>query len=505
MFFLILVCLVCASRSMFDDQILVFTKSEIKNRSLFEPTEEQLFNGAVEGMLRKLSREFDDNHSLFVPGNSEEEKRFNEILANKFEGIGVSFYPNTPKGTFRVFYPLPGSPADKAGIQPGDSILEVDGLEVSGLTTAKLTERIKGPLGTTVKLKIVRLDETEPREIVVSRASIQQGTVFGETLQDDGRQKFTLGDAPEIAYIHISQFIDDTAGELQDAILSLPKSVCGLILDLRGNPGGSLKSCVNVADMFVKPGQYHDIVTTRARGGIVREAYQANVKTLTDLPMVVLVDGESASASEIVSACLQDYGRAKIIGTRSFGKGTVQEVIPLPMGKGQLKLTTSSFWRPSERNINRGREMTEADDWGVSPDPGLGVPLEREQMILTYNVRSLRSNVRFSKLGGIMDDYLKNGIADFPEADLDDEEENGENELVAPEDESAAFLIENKDENENVPDEGKVDDEVKGGKAKKFVPAGNAPYFDPQLDKAIEVLRGEITVKHAAVIGDAEL
>jgi carboxyl-terminal processing protease len=177
--------------------------------------------------------------------------------------------------------------------------------------------------------------------------------------------------------VQLTTFGDKTADELVKALAGMDQSVQGLILDLRGNAGGLLDAAVAVVDLFLDRGQ---IVTTRDRDGRIEGAYSASPsKTRFHMPLAILVDRYSASASEIVAACMQDHQRAKIIGERSWGKGTVQNVIFLEGGRSALKLTTSAYWRPSLKNIHRGSKTEEDDDWGVKPDAGFEIDLNDEQ------------------------------------------------------------------------------------------------------------------------------
>ncbi|KKL05451.1 hypothetical protein LCGC14_2605910, partial [marine sediment metagenome] len=183
-----------------------------------------------------------------------------------------------------------------------------------------------------------------------------------------------------IGYVRINGFAEKTPGEMQRAIRWLIEhDMQGLILDLRDNPGGLLTAATDVCDMFIDSGT---IVTTRRRDKKISQKIEATAKqTVGHFPIVVLVNHLSASASEIVAACLQDHGRAVVVGKRTWGKGTVQEVIEMPDGQGVLKLTTASYWRPSEKNIHRTKTAKEEDDWGVTPDEGYAVVVEGDELM----------------------------------------------------------------------------------------------------------------------------
>ncbi|MEP1646385.1 S41 family peptidase, partial [Rhodopirellula bahusiensis] len=192
---------------------------------------------------------------------------------------------------------------------------------------------------------------------------------------------YRLKQHPDIVYVRMTSFGDKTVSELRSVLGRLmPKSdVSGVVLDLRGNGGGLLNAAVDVCDMFLSSGK---IVSTKTRGGVIEDEVSATAGTLVppDLPVAILIDEHSASASEIVAAALQDHGRATIVGTRSYGKGTVQNILLLEYGRSALRLTVAKYYRPSDRNIHRGVDDTEEDVWGVSPDPGMDVKIAEEDL-----------------------------------------------------------------------------------------------------------------------------
>lgn len=199
-----------------------------------------------------------------------------------------------------------------------------------------------------------------------------------------------MKDHPEIAYLRVSSFGEKTATEIRGAIEGLGEGVTGLILDVRGNAGGLLNAAVEVCDDFLEEGR---IVTIKRRGGEIDTEFEAIPGAIVPmgLPMVVLIDGDSASASEVVAACLQDHGRAKLVGVRSFGKGTVQNVLPLQGGRSALKLTTARYYRPNGQNIHRLDAAPDDDLWGVRPDEGFEVPMSsgaRRRLDESWQIRS---------------------------------------------------------------------------------------------------------------------
>ena len=202
---------------------------------------------------------------------------------------------------------------------------------------------------------------------------------MGYRRRADGGWDYTLPDHPKIGYIWIDSFGEETAAELRDVFEATLPNIDALILDLRRNAGGLLNSAVEVCDLFISEGA---IVTIKGRNGILQDTFEANDNDdliPVDLPVAILVDHFSASAAEIFAACLQDYGRAKIVGERSWGKGTVQNVIELEGGRSAMRLTTATYWRPSGKNIHRSRQATDEEQWGVSPTEEYQVSFNEEE------------------------------------------------------------------------------------------------------------------------------
>ena len=204
-------------------------------------------------------------------------------------------------------------------------------------------------------------------------------SILGDRRTAEGGWEFRLADNPDIAHVRITAFGNKTPEELAHVLTKLKdEGVKGVVLDLRDNPGGALDAAVAICDMFLPANL--PIVETRGRDGAVRARYTTSGKgAFQKLPLALLVNQNSASASEIVAACLQDHHRAAIVGQRSYGKGTVQQLIPIESGQSLLKLTAASYWRPSGKNIHRRPSDADADDWGVSPDTDLAVPLDDKQ------------------------------------------------------------------------------------------------------------------------------
>lgn len=323
--------------------------------------EEKLRQGAIDGMLGEL-----DPYSVYVPPARDEE--FHQLLEGSFRGIGIELVQDPKTLQTEVVTPIEGSPAVNAGVMAGDIIQQVNGEDVAGMRLEEVREKIKGPIGTEVAMTVKHL-VGGVQTLHITRQEIVIPTVRGLNRGDDNAWEWFISNDPKIAYVRITQFTEDTFKNLEPLLQGLcDKGMKGLVLDLRWNPGGQLDQAEKVVDLFVREGV---IVTTR---GEHRPEYVSRAKdegTLPDFPMVVLVNEHSASASEIVAGSLKDNKRALVVGTRSFGKGSVQEVIPLDNGSGLLKLTVAYYYLPSGRLVHRKKD---AKDWGVEPQ--IAVPMD---------------------------------------------------------------------------------------------------------------------------------
>ncbi len=307
-----------------------------------------IYRGAIPGMLAVL-----DPHSSFF-----DEKEFSllrEDQNGRYFGVGMQIGPES--GRTVVIAPYPGSPAIEAGLRPGDVILEVDGKSCKGLTTDQVANLLKGPLNTIVHVTVGREGWKQPLNFTITRQEIAHKSVnYFTTLK------------PGIGYVRISTFeSEETADELAQAMAALDAPhLDGLILDLRGNPAGLLNQAVQVGDMLLDKGQL--IVSHHGRSSPERRYYAVHGNHGDHVPIVVLVNGGTASASEIVSGALQDHDRALIAGTTTFGKGLVQTVSPLSFGTG-LALTTARYYTPSGRLIQRPYQNISYWEYRFDPQP----------------------------------------------------------------------------------------------------------------------------------------
>lgn len=326
--------------------------------------EETLREAAIEGMLSEL-----DPFSMYVPPRDQE--NFDRMLENTFRGVGIQLNQSPDGGPIEVITPIDGSPAFKAGVQAGDIILKVNGESIEGMRIAEVIKKIAGKVGTEVRLT-VKHATGEEAELKMTREEIVIPTVVGYQRKQDNSWDYFCCDDPKIAYVRITQFTSETYDSLRPTLEKLlADGMKGLILDLRNNPGGKLDQAIDVVDLFIDHGT---IVSTKGRNRPEQKVEAKTDGTLPYFPMIVLVNEASASASEIVAGSLMDNKRALVIGQRSYGKGSVQELIPLDAKGGELKLTVAYYYLPSGRLVHRKKDAT---DWGVQPQ--IVVPMTPEQ------------------------------------------------------------------------------------------------------------------------------
>jgi carboxyl-terminal processing protease len=329
------------------------------------PDEGKLREAAINGMLAEL-----DPYTMYVPPSRQEE--FDRMLDGSFKGVGIQLDQKEDQGNLiEVVTPIDGSPAFKAGVMAGDVILKVNGESIEGLRLEDVVKKIGGQLGTEVTLT-VKHATGETEDLTMTREQIVVPTIKGYQRTPDNKWDYYVAEEPKIAYVRVTQFTEETFDALKGALEELLKDgMEGLILDLRFNPGGRLDQAINVVDLFLEEGV---VVSTRGRNRPEQVAQATVPGTLPEFPMIVLVNEGSASASEIVAGSLKDNRRAVVVGTRTYGKGSVQELIPLDNNGGELKLTVAYYYLPSGRLVHRKKDAT---DWGV--EPNIIVPMTPEQ------------------------------------------------------------------------------------------------------------------------------
>ena len=348
----------------------LFTIYQLIKANYVEPVDDdKLIKGAIDGMLASL-----DPHSSYLEGASLQ--RLDTMIDGNYQGLGLSVVGDD--GAVKVVSPMRGSPAEKAGVKAGDFITHLDGKLIYGLDLDEAVARMRGPAGTSIRLKIYRAGRDEPFEVTVTRGVISLEPVTAKLTDNVG-------------VVTVNEFSSNVGNYVNQSIADLRRQsggrLAGLVLDLRQNPGGSLDEAVGLSDLFLTKG---DIVSQRGRNASENEYYRAETVFKGDaakgLPVVVLIDAGSASASEIVAGALQDQHRALVMGERSFGKGSVQSMIRLDKTHA-VKLTTARYYTPAGRSVQEG---------GIEPDirvPQISDPDARKRAQLSYRESDLRGHL----------------------------------------------------------------------------------------------------------------
>jgi carboxyl-terminal processing protease len=342
---------------------------KIRSDYVERPDDQKLIEAAINGMLSSL-----DPHSSYMDAKSFRDMQVQ--TRGEFGGLGIEV--TQEDGLIKVVTPIDDTPASKAGVLSGDIISAIDGEAVMGMTLNQAVDKMRGAPNTSVTLKILRGPKKDPKDIKLTRAVIQIKSVRSHVEDND------------IGYIRITQFNEQTADGVRAAILKFQSDVPGdkfkgYILDLRNNPGGLLDQSIAVVNDFIDHGE---IVSTRGRNADETMRYNARPGDLSkNKPMIILINGGSASASEIVAGALQDHKRGIILGTRSFGKGSVQTIIPLGQNNGALRLTTARYYTPSGRSIQAK---------GIDPDVQVleDVPPELKGKDETEGEASLKGHLK---------------------------------------------------------------------------------------------------------------
>jgi carboxyl-terminal processing protease len=334
-----------------------------------KPDDGKLVESAINGMLAGL-----DPHSSYM-----DPKSFRDMQVQtrgEFGGLGIEV--TMEDGLVKVVAPIDETPAAKAGVMANDIITKLDDEQVQGLTLNQAVEKMRGPVNTKIKLTIMRKGQDKPIDVTIVRDVIRVKSVRSHNEGDD------------VGYIRVTQFNEQTTDGLKKAISDLTsqlgaEKLKGFVIDLRNNPGGLLDQAISVSDAFLEKGE---IVSTRGRNAEETQRFNARPGDLTKgKPLIVLINGGSASASEIVAGALQDHKRATLVGTRSFGKGSVQTIIPLGAGNGALRLTTARYFTPSGRSIQAK---------GITPDIEVlqDVPEDLKARTDTKGEASLRGHLK---------------------------------------------------------------------------------------------------------------
>ncbi len=385
----------------------------VRSSYVEEVKDSDLVEAAINGMLTSL-----DPHSGYM-----NEKAFKEMQVQtrgEFGGLGIEV--TMDNGLVKVVSPIDDTPAAKAGLKPGDYVSYIDDEQVMGLTLSEAVEKMRGPVDSKVKLTILREDQLEPLEITLTRAVIKIKSAKARAEGDD------------IAYIRVTQFNEQTTDLMREDFSRVKKEIPnlrGVILDLRNNPGGLLDQAVSVSDAFLKQGE---IVSTRERDPNKTKRYTAHSgDELVDdkMPIVVLVNNGSASAAEIVSGALQDQKRAIVLGTKTFGKGSVQTVIPL-VEHGAIRLTTARYYTPSGHSIQAK---------GITPDiiveQAKIEPVKAEKIRSEADLRKRLENLEDKKAAKKAEEEVKNGKDDKNGDDAKDKDKDKSSDKGKKKDESA--------------------------------------------------------------------
>ncbi len=334
-------------------------------------TDRELIEAAIQGMISRL-----DPYSNYIP--PEELDQFRKGVEREFVGIGIQV--SERDGQLEIISPLFGTPAWRGGLRAGDKILRIDETSTRGLSIDDAIKLMGGEAGSEVSVTVLHNDGRQAETVKLVRERIQQPTVLGFHRSKEGVWDYFCDTEQKIAYVRILAFSRNTSHDLQEVLERLlNEGMRGLVLDLRFNPGGMLSEAIKVCDLFLHEGR---IVSIEGRSTPAQawDAQDEGTLIPRGFPVAIMVNRFSASAAEIVSACLQDNKVATIVGERTWGKGSVQNIIELEKGKSALKLTTAGYHRPSGKNIHREADATETDEWGVHPDDGFALRLSNREM-----------------------------------------------------------------------------------------------------------------------------
>jgi carboxyl-terminal processing protease len=457
------------------------TIDQVERNYVKEVDRRELMEAAIKGVLSKL-----DPYSSYI--GPQEFGGFKTAVESQFGGIGIQI--TIDEGQLKVLSPLVGTPAYRAGIQAGDRIIKIEGEPTKGIDTDEAVRKLKGEAGTTVTFTVVHALDNREETVTLKREVIHVDTVMGDRRKPNDAWEFMVDADKRIGYIRLTAFSRDTASDLKKALDELVgRNMRGLILDLRFNPGGLLNSAVDIADIFLPAGK---IVSTAGRTTPERKWEAKKEGTFEGFPMVVLVNRYSASASEIVAAALQDHKRAIVIGERTWGKGSVQNVIELENGKSALKLTTASYQRPNGHNIHRFPDAPETEEWGVKPNDGYEIRLSD---------RELGRFVQYRRQRDILAAKPQTGTAQGPEKKEEGKTENKD--IEQPGEDASKSDAKKSDSEKSDPkpsDETNKPDTDSSKEATQAEPPSETKadvprrpeFVDRQMQKAIEYLTSEL-------------
>ncbi|MBX3382368.1 MAG: S41 family peptidase [Phycisphaeraceae bacterium] len=368
---------------------LVEVKHLISTRYIEQPDAGKLREGAIKGMVEALA----DPYTVYVPAS--ERGEFNKSLTGEYVGIGAQV--NMQQGWLTIVSPLEDSPAFRVGLMPDDRVVEIEGQSTQNKSVEACVGMLMGEPGTPVKIVVERKGARLEFEIIRERIKTRAVKSFHRRDDDPNNWEFLIDRDRRIAYVRLTNFTPRCSQEVLEALRSVGAHegrLGGLVLDLRGNPGGLLSEAEAIADFFLKEGV---IVSTRGRAHPEKVTRAVSAGTLPDFPLAVLINGASASASEVLAGALVENNRAVAVGARSFGKGSVQSVIELPSGNGaEIKLTEQGYFLPSGRSITRKDDSAQ---WGVDPSDGFYVPMSDAQIIAMMEVRRRQEVLRADQPG----------------------------------------------------------------------------------------------------------
>jgi len=437
---------------------------QIRRNYVKEPDTKALFEGAAKGMVQDL-----DPFSQYLPPVLAKELEID--TSGEFGGLGIEITLDEQR-ILTVITPLEGSPAFKAGVRAGDRILKIEGKSTEGISLTEAVTKLRGPKGTKVTITVLHEGEKQTTDITIERDIIRIKSVTSVKM---------VCTKPKIGYIRLAQFQKRSLEELDEAVRSLQKQgLQALVLDLRYNPGGLLETSIDVSSRFLKEGSV--VVSTKGRAPNTTAVFKAGkYEPYGDFPMAVLISRRSASASEIVAGALKDHHRAVIIGERSFGKGSVQTVIPIGDDGALLKLTTALYYTPSGRLIHRFPDDRNSKTWGIEPD--IYVPLSREEEIKMLEAWGQEHILR----------QTPNGKE--PPRELPKEVPPEQKDTPPEKNEPPAETPKTEPEKKETPPEGadEFDDDLPALPSKDTNQSKDKeqkPFVDAQLQRAIDVLTG---------------